>query len=212
MKRLIISVIILMLALSLQAQYRPAGSNYTPSEKAVLWTADSTAPFKVVGKSLQAVEVFEIPGKTKNEIYNLVIEYFANRFGHIPEFFKDKDRESGRISVAWNQQNPEYYRCTVSRSMIIEAKDGKIRITTSLNRLRVNDIADKLSVRTSARTAEEYFADLDVASCYPLVPPQKKRPNFWERYHKKVLTWEIKEAKAVTKELVEYVSKPSEDW
>lgn len=211
MKRLVISLIILMFALSLQAQYRPAGSNYTPSEKTVLWTADSTAPFKVVGKSLQAVEVFDIPGKTKNELYNSVIDYFSNRYGHYLELFKDKDRESGRISVAWNQQNPEH-DCTVSRSVIIETKEGKIRITTSLNRLRVNDVADKLFGKTSAITAKEYFADLDIASCYPLVPPQKKRPNYWERYHKKVLTWEIKEAKAVTKELVEYVSKPSEDW
>lgn len=211
MNRLLFSLIILLFALPLQAQYRPAGSNYTPSEKAVLWTADSTAPFKVVGKSLQAVEIFDVPGKTKNELYNSVIDYFSNRYGQYLELFKDKDRESGRIAVAWTHDT-DYIGVAyqISKSMMVDVKDEKIRITTNLNHLRFG-VADYLEQKFNKRISVDLF-DKDIADCYPLVPPAKKRPNDPEKKYKKVIAQELARAKEVTKELVEYVSKPSEDW
>ena len=178
--------------------------------KTVSWTNDSIAPFKIAGSFIQFEQSVDVSGKTKDMIYDAAWDYLTKRYGSYPDSFKEKDREAGRISasaVIHKELNKKEY--DISRAVSVYVKDEKMRVIVSLNHL-VFGIVD---ISTAPWNKEERFViDKDIAKCYPLSEPERKKPNFWENYTIKILRVEIAEAQLVMSEILESVAGKNSDW
>lgn len=203
----------LMLPVISYAQHRTQISYDVPTSKTISWNNDSIAPFKVVGTSIQAVQIHDLPGKSKDDIYNAVIDLVSAKLVMLPDLILDKDRNGGRVTAAWSEkvQIPSEY--TISKSVAVDIKDGKIRIAVSLNRLRLA-LADKIGIGSmrSSNPGEKDWYDMVLAECYPLAAPRKKKANYWENSCIKILRKEMAEQLSFASEILESVENTNSDW
>lgn len=187
--------------------------NNVSRPNAITWNNDSIAPFKVVGTSIQAIQIYDLPGKSKDEIYNAVIDLVSAKLVVLPDLILDKDRAGGRVAAAWSEKVLYPLEYTISKSVAIDIKEEKIRIMVSLNRLRLL-LADKLGIGTlrSSSPGEKDWYDMVISECYPIASPRRKKPNYWENSCIKILRKEMAEQMKFAADLLESAKNRNDDW
>ena len=213
MRRIALIVLLIGMPIISYGQHRTQISYDVPSSTTISWNNDSIAPFKVVGTSIRAAQIHDLPGKSKDEIYNAAIDLISAKLVMLPDLILDKDRNSGRITAAWSEkvQLPSEY--TISKSVAVDMKDGKIRITVSLNRLRLA-LADKIGIGSmrSSTPGEKDWYDMVISESYPLAAPRKKKANYWENSCIKILRKEMAEQLSFASEILESAESKNNDW
>lgn len=209
MRGITVFIAIALLSSSLFGQKRVSQFRFSYG-KAITWNNDSIAPFKVYGKFIQMDKIYEIPGKKKNELFNSAIDYFTSKYGYVQDLFKSLDLEAGKAATSFKMTG-EYYgrKYEISESWFFYAKDGKLRIVCSINHLtfgiiEVNSLFSK--------DEELIMIDGDAIELYPLAPPKKKKPNFWECAAAEILRKEMTDAQIVASEILESVENTNSDW
>lgn len=185
------------------------GRSKTISNK---WSNDSITPFRISGDYLEWVEIYSFPGLSKDELFDKSLEYLTNKYGQIADFYKEQDRNSGRIAGAFTNESEirisaifsHKYRC--SRTILVEVKDSKTRITYTITHL-VFGIAE-------GRRIDEpiYIIDDDIAKCYPLNNPKKKKPNYWEKLIPRLLRMEISDSMQDANNLISKIKSKKDEW
>ena len=214
MKKIFFCLVLLTIAASAYAQkeIRTQISYDPPAAKVLKWDNDSIAPFKIDGDYIKYTKVYELPGMDKDAIFSAIMDYLVTKYSHITDMIKDKDRSTGRIAASYCKEGhistskltQSKYEC--SRTILIEIKEAKARITFSLTHLA-------WGIHDSPRLGEPIIiVNDDIANCYPLSAPKKKKPNYWEKFVPQILRQEVSEALRLTEEIIESVHSGSEDW
>lgn len=202
MKKIIILAFLLCSSNIFYGQHRVQISYDLPEQEVISWTADSIAPYKIIDGYLQKVDVYQCPGKSKDEIYNGVFAYLANALGNMKKYVQDKDREAGKITVSWVREGKIPinkilflpYEC--GHVMIVETKEGRIRITHNLRTLIYGG---------------GYFENL-VTECYPITPPRRKRPNNWEKHFPNMIKMEMLSNEILTQKILDSIFRENDEW
>lgn len=202
MKKIIILAFLLCSSSIFYGQHRVQISYDLPQQEVISWTADSIAPYKIIDGYLQKVDVYQCPGKSKDEIYNGVFAYLANALGNMKKYVQDKDREAGKITVSWVQESKIPFNKILSlpyecgHVMIVETKEGRIRITHNLHTLIYGG---------------GYFENL-ITECYPITPPRRKRPNNWEKHFPNMIKMEMLSNEILTQKILDSIFRENDEW
>lgn len=202
MKKIAWIAFLICLSVFSYGQHRVQISYDLPETEILSWNADSIAPYKIIDGYLQKVDVYQCPGKSKDEIYNGVFAYLANVLGNMKKYVQDKDREAGKITVSWVQPGITPtgkflrvpYDC--SHVMIVETKEGRIRITHNLHTLIYGG---------------GYF-EKPITECYPITPPRRKRPNNWEKHFPDMIRLEMAANEVLNQRILESISRENDEW
>ena len=202
MKKVFLFLVLAICPIFFYGQHRVQISYDIPEPDIVSWNSDSIAPFKIVDGYLQRVDVLQCPGKSKDEIFNGVFSFIVNRVGNLKNFVQDKDREAGKITVSWinagllptSKITALSYDC--SRVMTIEVKEGRMRIISNMHKLKFT------------ASGPEYT----IVEAYPLSPPRKKKPNYFEKRLPRIILLEMLDIELLIHDILESVSRETDDW
>ncbi len=142
MKRFFVSVLILMVAICINAQILRADEleKYAKEKYGDKWVeaAENIASQVSLDKNnaLTYTQVVEAPGKTKEQLYVLINYWYTNTFTSGKEVIQLNDKEAGVIigkgfveGIATHSGGTNSYKVNLCPIIKTDIKDGKIRIT-----------------------------------------------------------------------------------
>lgn len=127
------------MAVASYAQKGPGEPNTRFKDFNKLWTNDSITPYKITDAGLEYTVIADIPNRTKNEMYNAVLDYITKNYMNGKAVIQEKDRETGKI-IAKGVFLQFQGSCPVEQTHIIsiDFKDNRLRSTVTLANLHFN--------------------------------------------------------------------------
>lgn len=179
MKRFFISVLMLMVAICINAQILRADEleKYAKEKYGDKWVeaAENIASQVPLDKNnaLTYTQVVEAPGKTKEQLYVLINYWYTSTFTSGKEVIQLNDKEAGVIigkgfveGIATHSGGTNSYKVNLCPIIKTDIKEGKIRITYTVPYYDVDKLAGGgiLGVGKNATHVEENWV-LD--KCFP---------------------------------------------
>ena len=179
MKRFFISVLMLMVAICINAQILRADEleKYAKEKYGDKWVeaAENIASQVSLDKNnaLTYTQVVEAPGKTKEQLYVLINYWYTSTFTSGKEVIQLNDKEAGVIigkgfveGIATHSGGTNSYKVNLCPIIKTDIKEGKIRITYTVPYYDVDKLAGGgiLGVGKNATHVEENWV-LD--KCFP---------------------------------------------